>query len=401
MMKNTTDSKFVPDYQKFVAHNIASLKKSGIREFFDLVATMDDDVISLGVGEPDFVTPWSIRESAIFSIERGHTAYTSNPGVLELRQEICRYVQQNYQVTYDPAHECIVCVGVSEALDIAIRAITNPGDEILYTEPCFVSYPAEIIMAHGVPVPIETHEADGFALNPDILRSKITPKSKALLINFPCNPTGATMSYQELEEIAKIAVEHDLLILTDEIYSELSYDGRHVSIASLPGMRERTIFMHGFSKAFAMTGWRIGYVCAPQELIDPMLKIHQYMIMCAPTNAQAAALEALKSGRPQMESMRDTYRERRDILVHGFNEIGLKCHLPHGAFYTFPNITSTGLSSREFASRLLQEHKVAVVPGSAFGECGEGYVRACYATSTEEIIRALERMGDFVKSLKK
>ncbi|MEG1980783.1 MAG: aminotransferase class I/II-fold pyridoxal phosphate-dependent enzyme, partial [Victivallaceae bacterium] len=336
-----------------------------------------------------------------FSIERGHTAYTSNPGIMELRQEICNYVRQDYQVEYDPAQECIVCVGVSEALDIAIRAITNPGDEILYTEPCFVSYPAEIIMAHGVPVPIETHEADGFALNPDILRSKITPKSKALLINFPCNPTGATMTYQELEEIAQIAVEHDLLILTDEIYSELSYDGKHVSIASLPGMRERTIFLHGFSKAFAMTGWRIGYVCAPHELIEPMLKIHQYMIMCAPANAQAAALEALKRGRPQMEMMRDTYRERRDMLVRGFNEIGLKCHLPHGAFYTFPNITSTGLSSREFASRLLQEHKVAVVPGSAFGECGEGYVRACYATSTEDLIRALERVGDFVRSLKK
>ena len=382
--------------RSFVADHIKVLPKSGIREFFDLVSTMKG-VVSLGVGEPDFVTPWNIRESGIYSLEKGHTAYTSNLGMLPLRKAICDYVCNHYHVSYRPENECLVTIGVSEALDIVMRAMINPGDEVLYTEPCFVSYSAEIRMAHGVPVAVETCEKDGFALNPARLREKLSPKSKILLLNFPCNPTGATLDPATMQEIADIAVEHDLLVVTDEIYSELLYEGEHVSIASLPGMRERTIFLHGFSKAFAMTGWRVGYACGPSELIDPMMKIHQYAIMCASTTSQEAALDALLHGQQAMLEMRESYRERRNVIVNGFNRMGLRCLMPKGAFYAFPNITSTGMDSVTFAKTLLAEEKVAVVPGPAFGPCGEGFVRCSYAAGMDRIQLALERIGAFVE----
>lgn len=396
-MKNMNDSKCVR--RSLVADHIKSLPKSGIRRFFDLVNTMDN-VISLGVGEPDFTTPWTIRETAIFSLEKGHTSYTSNLGIPALRQEICQYVRENYQVDYDPKNECIVTIGVSEALDIAMRSLINPGDEVIYTEPCFVSYPAEIRMAHGVSVTVETYVKDGFALDPEILRKKITPKSRVLLLNFPCNPTGAVLPYQNLEKIAQIAIEHDLVVLTDEIYSELIYEGKHVSIASLPGMRERTIFLHGFSKAFAMTGWRIGYACGPREIIDAMMKVHQYSIMCASTMAQEAALEALRNGKKQMQQMRQSYQDRRNLMVNGFNRIGLECIMPKGAFYAFPSIKSTGLSSIDFAEQLLKVEKVAVIPGTAFGACGEGFVRCCYAASSNDILEAINRIEHFLTVIK-
>lgn len=397
MMKNMNDSKCVR--KGFVADHIKSLPKSGIRRFFDLVNTMDD-VISLGVGEPDFVTPWTIRETGIFSLEKGHTSYTSNLGTPALRREVCRYVRDNYHVSYRPEDECIITIGVSEALDIAMRALLDPGDEVLYTEPCFVSYPAEVRMAHGIPVPIETKVEDAFALDPAVLRRKITPRTKVLLLNFPCNPTGAVMPLESLKEVAAIAMEHDLVVITDEIYSELLYEGEHVSIASLPGMRDRTLFLHGFSKAFAMTGWRVGYACGPSEIIDAMMKVHQYAIMCASTMAQEAALEALRNGEKEMLRMRESYCERRNLMVDGLNRIGLDCLLPKGAFYTFPSVKSTGLSSTEFAEQLLKAEKVAVVPGVAFGACGEGFVRCCYATSASDLIEAIDRMGRFVQSLK-
>ena len=397
MMKNMNDSKCVR--KGFVADHIKSLPKSGIRRFFDLVNTMDD-VISLGVGEPDFVTPWTIRETGIFSLEKGHTSYTSNLGTPALRREVCRYVRDNYHVSYRPEDECIITIGVSEALDIAMRALLDPGDEVLYTEPCFVSYPAEVRMAHGIPVPIETKVEDAFALDPAVLRRKIKPRTRVLLLNFPCNPTGAVMPLESLKEVAAIAMEHDLVVITDEIYSELLYEGEHVSIASLPGMRDRTLFLHGFSKAFAMTGWRVGYACGPREIIDAMMKVHQYAIMCASTMAQEAALEALRNGEKEMLRMRESYCERRNLMVDGLNRIGLDCLLPKGAFYTFPSVKSTGLSSTEFAEQLLKAEKVAVVPGVAFGACGEGFVRCCYATSASDLIEAIDRMGRFVQSLK-
>ena len=397
MMKNMNDSKCVR--KGFVADHIKSLPKSGIRRFFDLVNTMDD-VISLGVGEPDFVTPWTIRETGIFSLEKGHTSYTSNLGTPALRREVCRYVRDNYHVSYRPEDECIITIGVSEALDIAMRALLDPGDEVLYTEPCFVSYPAEVRMAHGIPVPIETKVEDAFALDPAVLRRKITPRTKVLLLNFPCNPTGAVMPLESLKEVAAIAMEHGLVVITDEIYSELLYEGEHVSIASLPGMRDRTLFLHGFSKAFAMTGWRVGYACGPREIIDAMMKVHQYAIMCASTMAQEAALEALRNGEKEMLRMRESYCERRNLMVDGLNRIGLDCLLPKGAFYTFPSVKSTRLSSTEFAEQLLKAEKVAVVPGVAFGACGEGFVRCCYATSASDLIEAIDRMGRFVQSLK-
>ncbi|MFA7229653.1 MAG: aminotransferase class I/II-fold pyridoxal phosphate-dependent enzyme [Victivallaceae bacterium] len=390
------DSKF--HHKKRIAEHISILPKSGIREFFELVNSVDD-VISLGVGEPDFVTPWTIRESAIYSLEKGHTSYTSNLGLLPLRKEICKYVASDYGVEYSPEKECLITVGVSEGLDLVIRALINPGDEVIYTEPCYVSYPAEITMALGVPVVIENKEDNGFALDPEELRKKITPKSKVLLLNFPCNPTGATLSLAQMEEIAEIAIENDLIVITDEIYSELTYEKRLPSIASLKGMKERTVFLHGFSKAFAMTGFRIGYACGPADIIDAMMKIHQYSMLCAPINAQEAAIEALKNGRRDMEKMKSTYCERRNIIVKGLNDAGLPCLLPKGAFYVFPRISETGLTSRQFAQRLLEEQKVAVVPGTAFGACGEGYIRCCYAASTRDIVTAIEKIGTFLKTL--
>ena len=395
-----SDFKSRPERHPLVAPHIAALPKSGIRDFFDLVSTMKD-VISLGIGEPDFVTPWNIRENALYSIERGHTHYTSNLGMLPLRKEICNYLSSDFHVHYDPAHECIVTVGVSEALDLVIRAITSPGDEIIYHEPCYVSYNAEVKMAHGVPVAVETREENDFALDPDDLEKAVTSKTRAILLNFPCNPTGATLTLDQTRRIAEIAVKYDLIVLADHIYSELTYGPMTPSIASLPGMKERTVFLHGFSKAFAMTGFRIGYACGPAELIDAMMKIHQYSMLCAPITAQEAALEALRSGRPDMEAMRFEYRDRRNVIVEGFNSMGLHCFKPEGAFYVFPNITSTGLSSMEFAKRLLMSKKVAVVPGSAFGPCGEGFVRCSYATSMEGIKEALVKIGEFVKELPK
>ena len=385
-----------------IASHISALPKSGIRDFFELVNNMSDkDVISLGIGEPDFVTPWHIREGSIYSLERGRTSYTSNLGLLSLRREICNYVGDNFGVSYEATKECIVTVGVSEALDLVIRAITNPGDEIIYHEPCYVSYGPEIRMAHGVPVAVETYERNNFALNPDDLEKAITKKTKAILLNFPCNPTGATLDMGQMESIAKIAQKHDLIVLADQIYSELSYSQMLPSIASLPGMRERTIFLHGFSKAFAMTGFRIGYACGPADLIDAMMKIHQYSMLCASITAQEAAEEALRNGKTEMARMRREYMERRNVIVGRLNKMGLKCFMPEGAFYAFPRISDTGLNSKDFATRLLMEHKVAVVPGTAFGACGEGYVRCAYAASMEHIVEAMDRMSAFVKPLLK
>lgn len=384
-----------------IAHHIEILPKSGIRKFFDLVNSMKD-VISLGIGEPDFVTPWTIRETALYSLERGRTSYTSNLGTLSLRKAICRYVENAFGASYDPADQCLVTVGVSEALDLCMRAILEPGDEVIYHEPCYVSYPAEIRMAYGVPVPIPTYAENRFSLDPALVEKAVTRKTKAILLNFPCNPTGAVLSMADMKKIAATARKHDLLVLADHIYSELTYDTEmEKSIASLPGMAERTVFLHGFSKAFAMTGLRLGYACGPRDVIEAMMKIHQYSILCAPTTAQDAAEEALLSAHGDMEEMRNEYRTRRGVIVKRLNEIGLKCLMPSGAFYVFPDIRSTGLSSQDFAMRLLEEERVAVVPGTAFGECGEGYVRCSYATSLAQIHTAMDRIEHFVKNLKK
>ena len=382
-----------------VARHVRDIPRSGIRDFFEVVQTMQG-VISLGIGEPDFVTPWHIREAAVYSLERGKTGYTSNLGLLKLREEISRYVGRHFGVEYHPASEVLVSVGVSEALDLALRALLDPGDEVLYHEPCYVSYSPSISLAHGVPVAVPTHAADGFSLRADELAARVTPRSKVLMLNFPTNPTGATMTPAELEAIAAVCRRHDLTVLTDEIYSELTYDGApHTSIAALPGMRERTIFLHGFSKAFAMTGFRIGYACAPAPLIEAMMKIHQYGILCASITSQEAALAALRDGEPDAAAMKREYQGRRNFIVGAFNALGLPCHQPRGAFYVFPDIRSTGLSSTEFSLRLLREKKVAVVPGTAFGPSGEGYVRACYATSLPQIKTALGLIGDFCREV--
>ncbi len=387
------------DYQAKIARNVASIPRSGIRDFFELVQGRDD-VISLGVGEPDFVTPWHIREAAIYSLEKGQTTYTSNLGLLSLRKSIARYVEGFFGISYEPAGEILVTVGVSEAIDVALRALLNPGDEVIYHEPCYVSYSPSIVLAHGVAVSVVTTKEDGFSLKPEALAKVITPKSRVLMLNFPTNPTGACASREDLEGIAKLAIEHDLIVVTDEIYSELRYDDEPpVSIASLPGMRERTILLHGFSKAFAMTGFRLGYACAPQPIIEAMMKIHQYSMLCAPIMSQNAAIEALENGAPAMLEMRAAYHQRRDFLVRRLNEIGLDCHSPGGAFYVFPDIRSTGLSSKDFAMKLLEQENVACVPGGAFGESGEGFLRCCYATAFEDIRTATDRMERFVGRL--
>ena len=383
----------------FVANNVQAIPRSGIRDFFDIVQGMKD-VISLGVGEPDFVTPWHIREAAIYALERGRTSYTSNLGLLKLREAIARSLQKHFNVTYDPKSQIIIAVGVSEAMDIAIRAITNPGDEIIYHEPCYVSYAPSISLAYGVPVAVACGAENGFAVTAEAIAKVITPKSKALVLNFPTNPTGGTMTRTELMKIAELVQRHNLVVLTDEIYSELTFEGDHVSIASLPGMLERTIFLHGFSKAYAMTGFRIGYACGPTELIDAMMRIHQYSMLCASIISQEAALEAIEHGEPDTASMREQYKLRRNYIVKSLNEIGLTCHLPRGSFYAFPCIRSTGLTSKEFAIRLLEQEKVACVPGSAFGVSGEGYLRCCFATALPQIETAMERMARFVKGLK-
>ncbi len=382
----------------FIARHLLDIPRSGIRDFFDIVSSRKD-VISLGIGEPDFVTPWHVREQAMFALERGATTYTSNRGLIELRRAISTYVGKEFGVQYDPESEILITVGVSEALDIAIRAIIEPGDEVLYHEPCFVSYAPEIRFAHGIPVAVSTTRENGFRLTRAMLEEKVSPRTKALLLNFPTNPTGATLTQDDVVEIAAFATDHDLIVITDEIYSELTYEGGHPSIAAVPGMKDRTIFLHGFSKGWAMTGFRLGYACSAPELSEAMMKIHQYIMMCAPIVSQKAAIEALRTQADTAE-MRSSYEKRRNFLCAALNEMGVPCHVPKGAFYVFPYIGDYGLSSKDFALRLLDEENVACVPGSAFGACGEGYLRCCYATDIEEIKVATERMARFVKKLK-
>ena len=386
--------------RNFIAQHVAALPKSGIRKFFDIVAQRKD-VVSLGVGEPDFDTPWHISRAAVTALEDGATHYTSNLGTPELRQAIAAYVQRRFNAKYDWKKEILVTVGVSEAIDLAIRAITEPGDEILYHEPCFVSYAPTIRMAHGVPVCVETNVKDDFRLTVAALEAKVTPKTKALLLNFPCNPTGATLTHTDFKAIAKFVLKHDLLLLADEVYSELSYDGKVLSFSSLPELKDNMVLLNGFSKSWAMTGYRLGYACGSHAVVDTMMKIHQYGIMSAPTLSQAAGVEAMNSGDDDVDRMRAEYKRRRDFLVSSLNAMGLKTVLPKGAFYVFPDIRSTGLSSEEFCLRLLNEHAVACVPGSAFGACGEGFIRMSYATSYEQIEVAVARTAEFVKSLRK
>ncbi len=381
--------------QKFIAAQVRDIPRSGIREFFELVQN-STGVISLGVGEPDFVTPWHIREAAIYALERGKTSYTSNLGLLKLREAISVHLEKNFRLGYSPKNEILIAVGVSEALDIALRAVINPGDEVIYHEPCYVSYSPSVVMAHGVAVPVSSTPETGFSVTAEALEKAITPRSKVLLLNFPTNPTGGTMTRVELLRIADVIMRHNLLVITDEIYSELTFEGEHTSIASLPGMRERTIFLHGFSKAYAMTGFRIGYACGPAEIIEAMMKIHQYSMLCASIISQEAALEAILRGEPDTAEMREQYRLRRNFIVNAFNGMGLPCHLPRGSFYAFPCIKSTRLTSREFAVKLLEQEKVACVPGGAFGPSGEGYLRCCFATSFEQIQVATERMARFL-----
>ena len=380
-----------------IASIVQGIPRSGIRDFFEIVQTMSD-VISLGIGEPDFVTPWHIREAAIYALEKGKTSYTSNLGLLHLRRSIAAYVEKHFGVMYSPRNEILVSVGVSEAIDLALRALINPGDEVLYHEPCYVSYAPTITLAGGRPVPVATRSEDRFALRVADLEKKVTPRTKVLMLNFPTNPTGATMSAEELSDIAGFCISHDLLVLTDEIYSELTFDGVvHESIVSLPGMKERTVLLHGVSKAFAMTGWRIGFACGPSDIIEAMMKIHQYAILCAPIMCQEAAIEALDHGTSGVLKMREEYQRRRNFVVTACQEMGLECASPRGAFYIFPKITTTGLSSKEFAMQLLQEKKVAVVPGTAFGLSGEGFVRCSYATNMEKLKIAMTRMAVFVE----
>jgi len=387
------------DPKKFVARTVRAIPRSGIRDFFDIVQSTKD-VISLGVGEPDFVTPWHIREAAIYALERGRTSYTSNLGLLSLREAIAASVEKNFKIAYSPTTEILVAVGVSEAMDIAFRAVINPGDEVIYHEPCYVSYSPGISLAYGVPVAVPCRAEDGFSVTAEAIERAITPRSKLLVLNFPTNPTGGTMSRPELEKIADVARRHNLLVMTDEIYSELTFEGGHTSIASLRGMKERTIFLHGFSKAYAMTGFRIGYACGPAEIIEAMMRIHQYSMLCASIISQEAALEAIQHGEPDTIEMREQYRVRRNFIVNAFNQIGLQCHLPRGSFYAFPCIRSSGLDSREFALRLLESQKVACVPGSAFGPSGEGYLRCCFATALDRIETAAERIARFVQQLR-
>ena len=389
----------------FIAPHVAELPKSGIRAFFDIVAQRKD-VISLGVGEPDFDTPWHVSRAAVTALENGQTHYTSNLGTPELRQAIAAYLKRRFNAPYDWRRQILVTVGVSEAIDLAIRAITSPGDEILYHEPCFVSYAATIRLAHGTPVAVETRVEDAFRLTVADLERKVTPRTKALLLNFPCNPTGATLTRADMKAIAKFVLKHDLLLLADEVYSELIYPPKGVSakplsFASMPELKDHLVLLNGFSKSWAMTGYRLGYACGPHDVVDAMMKIHQYGIMSAPTLSQAAGVEAMEHGDEDVARMRAEYRRRRDFLVDALNAAGLKTLLPAGAFYLFTDITSTGLTSQEFAVRLLEEKSVACVPGSAFGACGEGFVRLSYATSYEKIQEAAARIAAFAKGLRK
>lgn len=385
---------------KVISERVNRLSPSGIRKFFDLLASMEG-VISLGVGEPDYATPWHICEAAISSLEKGYTMYTSNSGMPELRQELSRYLKDSYDVIYDPNSELLITVGVSEALDLAMRAIINPGDEVIMSDPCYVAYEPSVILAGGEPVRVPTNQESGFGLDAAEIEARITGKTKAILIGYPANPTGAVMSRDKLLEIAEVAQRHQLMVVSDEIYSKLVYGVEHTCFASLPGMKEHTILLGGFSKAYAMTGWRVGYAAAPKEIIAAMTKIHQYTIMSAPTMAQVAAIEALRAGESSVSDMVEDYNRRRKVIVKGLCDIGLDCFEPKGAFYAFPSIKVTGMTSEEFSEKLLIEEKVAVVPGSAFGQCGEGYVRCCYATSLAELEEALTRMKRFVKKHRK
>jgi aminotransferase len=387
------------DPNQFIASNVRAIPRSGIRDFFDIVQGMKD-VISLGVGEPDFVTPWHIREAAIYALERGKTTYTSNLGLFKLREAVAASVAKHFNVGYDPKNEILIAVGVSEAMDIAFRAIINPGDEVIYHEPCYVSYSPGISLAHGTPVAVSCRAENGFSVTAEAIEKAITSRSKVLVLNFPTNPTGGTMDRAALEKIAAVARRHNLLVMTDEIYAELTFEGEHASIAALPGMKARTIFLHGFSKAYAMTGFRIGYACGPPEIIEAMMRIHQYSMLCASSISQEAALEAIQHGESDTVEMREQYRLRRNFIVDAFNQMGLPCHLPRGSFYAFPCIRSTSLTSKEFALRLLESEKVACVPGSAFGPSGEGYLRCCFATAMDKIEAACERMARFVKNMR-
>lgn len=381
-----------------ISDKCAALKPSGIRKFFDVVSEMPD-AISLGVGEPDFDTPWFIRDEGIYSLEKGRTFYTSNAGLKELRQEIAAYLERRCDLTYDPLHEVVVTVGGSEAIDIALRAMLDPGDEVLIPEPCFVSYLPCAQLADGVSVPIPLVEENEFRLTAGQLEAAITPKSKVLIMPFPNNPTGAIMTREDLEAVAEVAIRHDLFVVSDEIYSELTYGRDHVSIASMPGMRERTIVINGFSKSYAMTGWRLGYAAGPALIIEQMTKIHQFAIMCAPTVSQYAAVEAMRNGDEAVAEMRESYNQRRRFVVNTLREMGLSCFEPLGAFYVFPSIKKFGLSSEEFCNRLLEEEKVAVVPGTAFGDSGEGFVRISYAYSLNALKEALGRVRRFTERL--
>ncbi len=382
-----------------LSDKVVAIQPSGIRKFFDIVSEMPD-AISLGVGEPDFDTPWHIRDEGIYALEKGRTFYTSNAGLKELREEIVRYLERRIHTSYNPVDEVLITVGGSEGIDMAFRAMLNPGDEVLIPQPSYVSYEPCAVLADGVPVIIELKAENDFRLTKQELLSAITDKTKILVLPFPNNPTGAIMEKKDLEEIAEVCIEKDIYVLSDEIYSELSYKGDHVSIASLPGMRERTILINGFSKAYAMTGWRLGYACGPREIIGQMTKIHQYAIMCAPTNSQYAAVDALRNGDADVAMMRESYDQRRRFLMNAFREMGLSCFEPYGAFYTFPCIKEFGMTSDEFATRFLEEEKVAVVPGTAFGACGEGFLRISYAYSLEQLKEALGRLSHFVARLR-
>lgn len=382
-----------------LSKKIIEVQPSGIRKFFDVAAEMED-VISLGVGEPDFDTPWRIREEGIFSLEKGRTFYTSNAGLQELRDEICNYLERKIHVRYDPRKETMVTVGGSEAIDVALRCMLDPGDEVLIPQPCYVSYLPCAVMADGVPVIVELKHENEFKLTVEDLDAVITDQTKILVMPFPNNPTGSIMTREDLEPIAEFVKAHDLYVISDEIYSELSYKGDHVSIASLPGMRERTIVINGFSKGFAMTGWRLGYCCGPQTILEQMIKLHQFAIMCAPTVSQYAAVEGLRNCEAEVDEMRKAYNQRRRFLMHEFSRMGLECFEPFGAFYVFPSIREFGMTSEQFAERLLMEEKVAVVPGTAFGECGEGFLRISYAYSLEDLKKALGRLGHFIQRLR-
>lgn len=383
-----------------LSNTIVNIKPSGIRKFFDIVSEMKD-AISLGVGEPDFDTPWHVRDEGIYSLEKGRTFYTSNAGLMELKEEISSYLNRRIGVDYNPKNEVIVTVGGSEGIDIAMRAMLDPGDEVLIPQPSYVSYEPCCILAGGKPVIIELKAENEFRLTKQELLDAMTDKTKLLVLPFPNNPTGAIMEKEDLEAIAEVIIEKDIFVLSDEIYSELSYKGDHVSITSIPGMKERTILINGFSKAYAMTGWRLGYACGPKEIIEQMLKIHQFAIMCAPTTSQYAAVEAMRNGDDDVAQMREAYNQRRRYLMHAFRELGLECFEPFGAFYVFPSIKEFGMTSEEFATRLLEEEKVAVVPGTAFGDCGEGFLRISYAYSLDNLKIALDRMAHFIERLRK